>query len=320
MFIGIDGTGTDHDYDTIMDRSFIRRIYEQRVKEGRGKNLYLPGPDILGRETQSIAARAAKVALEWLGADGGTLAIAGWSRGASAAIVAAASIEAELEGELASFSAIARKMPRGAIARKMPRVVLFLFDAVDRDWGTDSSTISPIVWRAYHAIRSGAIGSWRSFGNSATGVKRGRMVDDDGRSLYQGLQSNVRESSPPGGKEGGTLVIQQWFAGTHAAIGGLPWEGDKPRPYILIPRRPNRGAIFGRQEISRGFGPNYRPGDAIDGWQKISLGFGPTQDADAERHVRSWMSQWLIVHGVLDAPISDVPVRRFERGRRERRS
>jgi hypothetical protein len=73
-----------------------------------------------------------------------------------------------------------------------------LYDAVDRClWGTGSGKVSDNVLLVAHARRSKDAKSRTSFGNCAT--------------------------------RGGQRYIEKFFKGTHSAIGGDPWGGDKPK-------------------------------------------------------------------------------------------
>jgi hypothetical protein len=80
----------------------------------------------------------------------------------------------------------------------VPVRFLALFDAVDRTPTLRFGVIPDNVHEARHAIRSATAGSRRYFGN--TGVI----------------------AAP------GVRYVQQEFLGTHAALGGDPWGGDRP--------------------------------------------------------------------------------------------
>lgn len=84
--------------------------------------------------------------------------------------------------------------PRGSI----PVRFLGLYDAVDRTPTLAFGTIPPNVRNVRHAVRSRAVGSRTFFGNTGTSW----------------------DGAPRGWKRA--------FAGSHAAIGGDPWNGDHP--------------------------------------------------------------------------------------------
>ena len=73
-----------------------------------------------------------------------------------------------------------------------------LYDAVDRcAWGTGSDVVTENVKLVVHARRNPKAKSRTSFGNC--------------------------------GVRGGQKYVQGFFMGTHSAIGGDPWGGDKPK-------------------------------------------------------------------------------------------
>jgi hypothetical protein len=75
---------------------------------------------------------------------------------------------------------------------------MFLFDCVDRAWDLDVTGVPASVRMAYHAMRSDEVHSRPTFGH---GAKYGVNA--------AGFESRT-------------------FFGTHAAMGGQPWRGDKP--------------------------------------------------------------------------------------------
>jgi hypothetical protein len=81
----------------------------------------------------------------------------------------------------------------------LPVRFMGLYDAVDRTPTLVFGTIPANVLHVRHAMRSPAAGSRPYFGN--TGTMSARAVD----------------------------YVQRTFHGTHAAIGGDPWQGDHPR-------------------------------------------------------------------------------------------
>lgn len=78
-------------------------------------------------------------------------------------------------------------------------VCLALFDAVDRQVGLAGETIPGNVRYACHAVRDSRAGSRSYFGHCGLRSARGPEA----------------------------LEVHPFF-GTHAALGGLPWEGDHP--------------------------------------------------------------------------------------------
>lgn len=273
MFVGVDGTGPKDQatYSNEMSGSFVSQIYRDCI-EPEERKAYFRGPTLWGTETGDIANRVVKHVLRCLHEGDRKIFLAGYSRGGAAVVIAA--------------ERLARDLDR----RDLGIEALFLFDAVDRDLHTDSSTVPGCVKKAYHALRSPAIGSRSYFDNAA-------------------------RVAPAG------VLEEKWFAGTHAALGGLPWTGDKPDPVLRMQgtfrpgvkpdgflwqgtRRPVpalRGATGSRLlQAAPGSPPPVR-GPTGSTVRVERLGFAETNDRDAMRHVRGWMWPMLVKHGVLSA-------------------
>jgi hypothetical protein len=237
-----------------MKGSFVSQIFDQSVEARR---LYLRGPTAFGTEVDGIANAVARFVLRSLDDGDRKIVLAGYSRGGAAIVVAANRLNPELRRRGIRIEAI------------------FLFDAVDRDRYTDSSTVPDCVSIAYHALRSPAVGSRNYFGNAAA------------------------VAAPP------AILHQKWFAGTHAALGGLPWSGDHPNPWHLwhdaLRPRPKAGSTPTLTARLRSFRADLARGRAPLGSNRFvgRLEFSEVNDQDAMRHVRNWMWPLLAKHGVL---------------------
>ncbi len=160
---------------------------------------------------------------------------------------------------------------------------LALFDAVDRDLRTGSETIPDNVRFAYHARRNTMIGSRVYFGNAGTKYSAATKYEEG------------------------------FFVATHAALGGMPWTGDRPGDLLFSPARvewkrgpddiaqlatqhPHHPAVKARAS-SPAKVDLWRGNSGPDNREKIAI--TETQDNDGARQVRLWMWQRLQRHGVV---------------------
>lgn len=206
----IDGTGPsdDNDYASSMRNSFCNQLDAACGPSA----FYARGPTNPGFELMSLAAAA----VNWLGAQKQALPearimLAGYSRGATAAILAA----------------------RHLRPRRIDVDALFLFDAVLMQTQMAAHTLTSNIRHAYHVMRPspdvaehrgligkyegtildevwdiGEAGGW-TLGRKANPFRPdwgncGRMVEDPARTAFQSMRLGI---------------------GTHGALGGVGWNG-----------------------------------------------------------------------------------------------
>lgn len=194
----IDGTGawSNDGYAADMRHSFCRQLADL----AGGNAFYSRGPTNAGVETMSLA-MGAQI---WLAGErkrnsGMRLFLAGYSRGAAAAILAA------------------RNLRRDGIDVE----AAFLFDAVLMHWGMTAHTLPPNVRHVYHIMRpSPEVAAHR-----------------DLISRYEGALSEAGRAANPFRPDWGNcgrfsedpvrtrLVSMRLDIGTHGALGGVGWNG-----------------------------------------------------------------------------------------------
>jgi hypothetical protein len=211
----------------LRDHGFINQLVKSYAKKGKAR--YFEGPTTLGEQSSSIAQAGVNFIAANCARDE-ELIIAGYSRGGLVAV--------NVCNELAK--------------RGRETQLLILFDPVDRANGPSTQNVSAAVHNCILIQREHAMVAWVpykrtesvfgfkvSFTDVALTQSRfwfGKMVnDDDKASLTKG---NFRHGE---------------FDATHAAFGGVPWEGDKP-DYLSQPEdrlQATRMAQFLNLEVGR---------------------------------------------------------------------
>ncbi len=185
----IDGTGewSNTAYQSAMQWSFCRQL-------GRLPNThYERGPSGEGYRIRERAVRAADFLEKQ---SGKKLALAGYSRGASAAVIAAAVLQ----------------------QRGVALDCLFLFDPVARHLSGDSSTVTGNVRHAWIARRKIGAPEMDKYDFSLLGDPAGHNPVRN----WFGTTATKAES--------GVMVQQETFLGSHGALGGVGWNHVKEDP------------------------------------------------------------------------------------------
>lgn len=186
MLIVIDGTGSSDDaaYNSDMKNGFMHQIIESGNESFQK---YFRGPTLLGTEVNSIAKEVVllikKQYEQW---NDNKVFLAGYSRGGAVCVE------------------VAQILSKNKWAMNLPVNCMALFDAVDRDLLTETSTIPLNVQRAYHAMRDSTVESRWYFGNCGT--------------------NHVNPEK----------LISKTFKCTHAGMGGIPWTGDHPSECLTV--------------------------------------------------------------------------------------
>ena len=247
MFLAIDGTGPelvfhnrDDDFKYALDNrdSHVSRMHRESSEKNKR---YFRGPTTVGENLISIVDQA----MEWLKSAVWTsprdtkLYLFGHSRGGLGVIEVARRLKALSDQKRATSQFITKSHNNLYTATKasiagtqldlpdvanLQVVCVALFDCVDRDPLLDATDVPANVQYCFHAMRNPAIWSRISFSNDAT------YAADPTKTTFQ----------------------KKFFWGTHAALGGTPWTGDKPsvlifRPGSLVKELPGLGTIDGEK-------------------------------------------------------------------------
>ena len=293
MLVIIDGTGeaSDSVYKKTMQSGFLKQLEKESPIYPK---IYFRGPTWSGQECEEIVEKA----LNWISRNmqnmpQGTipeLYLAGYSRGGTIAIAIAQKIQKLADnpneqlkydrgtymvspGNASQFQAeLYSSYARSWFSLNRNIKCLALFDAVDRALFLDTDVIPKNVQMAYHALRCPTAGSRRSFAN--TGTKH-----QSGSSHYQ----------------------ERHFLCTHAAMGGVPWTGDRPTEFTPVVktfvRVVNTFSLVDSTviiDIVRDEGIGYGP---VKGLTKSLL--TEQQDTIGSRNVHDWMWGNMHQHGIL---------------------
>lgn len=207
----VSGSVADQEYENqsvqgqitlLKDHGFINQLVKSYAKKGKAK--YFEGPTTLGEQSSSIAQAGVNFIAANCAKDE-ELIIAGYSRGGLVAV--------NVCNELAK--------------RGRETQLLILFDPVDRAIGPSTQNISAAVHHCILIQREHGMVAWVpymrtervfglhvSFPDVALTQSRfwfGKMVNEDDKANL--TKGNFRHGE---------------FDATHAAFGGVPWDGDKP--------------------------------------------------------------------------------------------
>ena len=247
MIFIVDGTGPsdDQEYKKAMAKSFCSQLHAETVH----KSIYVRGPTLDGSETHGIASDIATMIAAVPSSH--PIFLCGYSRGGAAVISAAWSVR-----------------PRAIQA-------MFLFDAVDRAFGTMAETIPENTKIAYHARRDPRFSQkydsavlFTARDSVFAGLKAVASLTPVGPLVGAPLQSSIpelagtvrsftvaasraetlkwrsRNDAVPGlsmfgncGTQPPARVHMRRFPGTHGALGGVPWSDDEvPGDAAVVPR------------------------------------------------------------------------------------
>jgi len=245
ILLGIDGTGplNNSEYRTEMRNSFVSYILRQSSIPDNLKR-YIRGPAADGLDMGWIVSNAAtfvRLTRYARGQEEGVL-LTGYSRGAAGVISVARSLK----------------------SRGIPVAAMMLFDAVDRSPLSETDKIPDNVARVYHARRSPATLSRRSFSNCGT--------EPDDRHA--------------------TRYTQRLFFGTHGAIGGVHWR--RPTVSAEERRRFQQAEPLERARMLREDSPYIEEPGELNA-TRVTY----DQDLEAARHVWGWVSPFLRENGFL---------------------
>ncbi|MBK8520975.1 MAG: hypothetical protein IPL54_08865 [Chitinophagaceae bacterium] len=293
MLVIIDGTGeaSDSQYAETMKNGFLKQLEKESPIYPK---VYFRGPTWSGQECEEIVDRA----LNWISRNMQNmpqgrvpeLYLAGYSRGGTIAIAIAQKIQKLADNpdeqlrydrgtymispdNTSKFQAeLYNSYARSWFSLNRNIKCLALFDAVDRALSLNTDVIPRNVKMVYHALRSPTAGSRRSFAN--TGI-----AHESGSSYYN----------------------ERHFLCSHAAMGGVPWTGDRPTEFTPVVKTFVRVVnTFSLVDTTT----------VIDIVRDEGIGYGPVkwiskpllteqQDKIGSRHVHEWMWENMRKHGMI---------------------
>ena len=172
---------------------------------------------------------------------------------------------------------IAIAVARALNAARVSVKSMFLFDSVDRDIGMNSRYVPGNVESLFHAMRDDGTNSRWYFGHSGREWKRG---DDVGKKICFVPSETV-------------------WKGSHAALGGLPWEGDKPRQHrISVAATLARSAVKTAGIVSNWDPVTQRTLTSISDGMLNPLTLSEEQDIAASTAVYEWMRKNTNLFGI----------------------
>ena len=185
-------------YNASMANSFCKQL------DSLSYSRYFRGPSTLGSEVQSLANDACKWLLgKWEREPAAKLMLAGYSRGGSAAILAA---------EMLATEGRCRVQAGG---EPIPVDSMFLFDAVARHKFSGGETVPANVAFCRHAMRS----------QSPLFVLKYEGSISDHWALGPGSNPTRPLFGHTGLTAGGGVdFVKRTFTGTHGALGGVGWK------------------------------------------------------------------------------------------------
>ncbi|MBI3418204.1 MAG: hypothetical protein HY043_23180 [Verrucomicrobia bacterium] len=203
VLVGIDGTSSAADVHEKPGGYYNSHVLNFILDyKGVDKKFYIPGPNIMGTDLGTIVDNAFdKICKEVKRDPNQPIFLIGHSRGGAAAIE------------------VANRLKKGGCGCKSVVNFLGLYDAVNRSTSFNTSRIPPNVLFTAHVRRDPAAGS-------RDGVDDGFDALGNPIPGHGGAHDRLNFSNT--GTSGGQTYSEVFVFGTHSAMGGDPWGGDRP--------------------------------------------------------------------------------------------